>query len=182
MHMTKGRPADLTGRAEREIRVYDLLDQLEVAYEYVDHEAAMTMEDCLEVDKILDAVICKNLFLCTRQKDKYFLLLMPGEKKFRTAQVSKLIGCSRLSFAREEDMIRLLDLTPGSVSVMGLMNDHENNVQLLIDEDVREGEYFACHPCMNTTSMRFPVKDLLEKILPAIHHEPVYLKLEEVYL
>lgn len=182
MHLTKGRPQKTEGRQEREIRVYDLLDRLNIEYEYVDHEAAMTMEDCLAVDRILDAVICKNLFLCTRQKDKFFLLMMPGEKKFRTAQVSKLVGCSRLSFAGEEDMLELLDLTPGSVSVMGLMNDHDNKVQLLMDEDIRNGEYFGCHPCMNTTSMRFSVKDLLEKVLPEIHHTPEFLKLEEVYL
>ncbi len=180
MQLRKGKPADLTGRTDRELRVYDLLDRLNIEYESVDHEAAMTMEDCLEADRVLDALICKNLFLCTRQKDKFFLLMMPGEKKFRTAQVSKMIGCSRLSFADENDMLRLLDITPGSVSVMGLMNDHDDQVQLLMDEAVRDGEFFGCHPCMNTTSMRFRVADLLQKVLPEIHHEPIFLKLEEV--
>lgn len=177
MILQKGRPTDLAGRAEREIRVYDLLDRLGIEYESMDHPAVTTMEGCRMVDERLHALICKNLFLCDRRREHYFLLMLPGEKKFRTAEVSALAGSGRLSFASQEDMDRMLDLTPGAVSVMGLMNDQEKKVQLLIDEEICEEEYFGCHPCVNTTSLRFRVADLLERVLPAIGHEPVRVRL-----
>ena len=177
MHLTKGRPENMTGRREREKRVYELLDQLDIEYEYVDHEPMRTMQDCLEVDRILDAVICKNLFLCNRQKTAYYLLMLPGDKQFRSGEVSRLAGSSRLSFAPPEDMERLLDVSPGSVSVMGLMNDHGRRVRLLMDEEILTQEYFGCHPCVNTTSLRLSVKDLTEKFLRAVEHEPMILRL-----
>lgn len=177
MHLTKGRPKELSGRTAREIRVYDLLDELNISYEYVDHEPMRSMQDCLEVDSILNAAICKKLFLCNHQKTAYYLLMLPGEKKFRSGEVSRLAGSSRLSFAPPEDMERLLDLSPGSVSVMGLMNDHEGRVQLLMDEEILTQEYFGCHPCVNTTSLRLSVRDLTEKILKKIRHEPMLLHL-----
>ena len=170
MELQKGRPADTAGRLEKEIRTYDLLDRLGVEYERIDHEPAMTMEDCKEVDQLLEAVICKNLFLCNRQQTEFYLLMIPGEKPFKTKFLSAQIGSSRLSFAPPEAMERLLDITPGSVSVLGLMNDLENQVQLLIDEDVLRAPVFGCHPCINTSSLRLATADLTARILPAMHH------------
>ena len=177
MELQKGRPADITGRLEKEIRTYDLLDRLGVEYERIDHEPAMTMEDCKEVDQLLEAVICKNLFLCNRQKTAFYLLMIPDTKVFHTKDLSAQIGSARLSFAKPEYMEEFLDITPGSVSVMGLMNDKEHRVQLLIDEDVLDGEYIGCHPCINTSSIRFKVKDLVEKVIPAMEHDFVKVKL-----
>lgn len=177
MELQKGRPADITGRLEKEIRTYDLLDRLGVEYERIDHEPAMTMEDCKEVDQLLEAVICKNLFLCNRQKTAFYLLMIPDTKVFHTKDLSAQIGSARLSFAKPEYMEEFLDITPGSVSVMGLMNDKEHRVQLLIDEDVLDGEYIGCHPCINTSSIRFKVKDLIEKVIPAMGHDFVKVKL-----
>ena len=170
MLLQQGRPADCTGRLEKEIRVYDLLDRLGVAYERIDHPAADTMEACAAVDAALDAVICKNLLLCNRQCTAFYLLMIPGGKVFKTKDLSAQIGSSRLSFASAEHMQALLDITPGSVSVLGLMNDTENKVQLLIDEDVLKGERFGCHPCINTSSLRLSMKDLTDVILPALGH------------
>ena len=172
MKLETGRPADWAGRLPKEIRCYDLLDSLGVAYQRIDHEAAMTMEACEEIDRALDAVICKNLLLCNRQHTRFYLLMLPGEKQFKTSVLSTEIGSSRLSFASAEDMQALLEITPGSVSVLGLMNDHEHRVELLMDEDVVKGEYFGCHPCINTSSLRLKMSDLLEKILPAMEHSP----------
>ena len=177
MELQKGRPADTAGRLEKEIRTYDLLDRLGVEYERIDHEPAMTMEDCKEVDQLLEAVICKNLFLCNRQKTAFYLLMIPDTKVFHTKDLSAQIGSARLSFAKPEYMEEFLDITPGSVSVMGLMNDKEHRVQLLIDEDVLDGEYIGCHPCINTSSIRFKVKDLIEKVIPAMGHDFVMVKL-----
>ena len=170
MELVKGRPATNAGRLEKEIRCYDLLDSLGVEYQRIDHEAAMTMEACVEIDKVLDATICKNLLLCNRQATAFYLLMIPGDKQFKTSVLSKEIGSSRLSFSKPEYMAEFLDITPGSVSVLGLMNDHDHHVQLLMDEDVLQGEYFGCHPCINTSSLRIKTQDLMEKILPAMDH------------
>ena len=172
LEMITGRPATNAGRLDKEIRCYDLLDSLNVRYQRIDHEAAMTMEACVEIDKALDATICKNLLLCNRQCTQFYLLMLPGEKHFKTSVFSKQIGSSRLSFAAPEYMEQFLDITPGSVSVLGLMNDHDNHVQLIIDEDILKGEYFGCHPCINTSSLRLKTADLMEKIIPAMHHNP----------
>ena len=174
MQLVDGRPENTDGRLEKEIRVYDFLDSLGVRYKRIDHEAAMTMEACEEIDRTLGegAAICKNLFLCNRQETEFYLLLIPGEKPFKTKYLSAQIGSSRLSFGKPEYMEKFLDITPGSVSVLGLMNDQEKKVRLLIDEDVLTKPYFACHPCINTSSMRFKTSDLMEKVIPAMGHEP----------
>ena len=170
MILHEGRPADCTGRLDKEIRVYDLLDSLHIPYQRIDHEAAMTMEACAAVDEALGATICKNLLLCNRQCTDFYLLLLPGDKPFKTKELSKQIGSSRLSFAAAEYMEQFLDITPGSLSILGLMNDKENRVQLLIDEDVLNGQWIGCHPCINTSSLRIPTKALLETLIPAIGH------------
>ena len=169
------RPED--ERLTKETRGYDLLERLDVPFVRVDHEAAATIEDCLEVEALLGIHICKNLFLCNSQKTKFYLLMMPGEKHFSTKDLSKQIGSARLSFAPPEYMEKYLDITPGSVSVLGLMNDHGNDVQLLIDSDVTKEPFVGCHPCINTTSLRLATSDLIEKILPAVNHEPRYVEL-----
>lgn len=179
MELVNGRPETTEGRLEKEIRVYDFLDQLGVSYQRVDHEAAMTMEACKEIDDTLGdgTAICKNLFLCNRQETRFYLLLILGDKTFKTKDLSAQIGSSRLSFAKAEYMEKYLDITPGSVSILGLMNDQEKRVQLLIDEDVLKPEYFGCHPCINTSSLKIRMEDLKDKIIPALGHEPVYVKL-----
>lgn len=179
MKLYHGSPADMSGRNDREIRAYRFLDALGVDFDRTDHpdEPATTMEVCAEVDAVLDVKICKNLFLCNRQKTRFYLLIMPGDKPFKTKELSGQMGISRLSFADEKAMGELLDLRPGSVSVLGLMNDKEHLVQLVIDEDVLKDEYFGCHPCENTSSIRFKTADLTEKILPALHHEPILVHL-----
>ena len=168
----EGRPKNCGGRLDKEIRCYDFLDGLGVAYQRIDHEAAMTMEACAAVDEALNATICKNLLLCNRQCTDFYLLLLPGDKVFKTSQLSKQIGSSRLSFAAPEYMERFLDITPGSVSILGLMNDHDHQVKLLLDEDVLKGQYFGCHPCINTSSLKLRTEDLVNKIIPALGHAP----------
>ena len=177
MILCKGRPENAEGRLDKEIRSYDLLDSLGVEYERIDHEPAMTMEICEAIDEALGATICKNLFLCNRQQTDFYLLMMPGDKPFKTKDLSAQIGSSRLSFATPEHMEKYLDITPGSVSVLGLMNDKGNNVRLLIDEDVLKGEYIGCHPCINTSSIRLKTGDMMNKVIPATKHSPTMVKL-----
>lgn len=163
------RPKD--ERLPKEMAVYDLLEKLDIPYARVDHEVMPTIESCQEVDKILGIEICKNLFLCNQQKTKFYLLLMPGTKKFVTKDLSKQIQSARLSFAKENFMEELLGLKPGSVSIMGLMNDTGNQVRLLIDRDVLKEEYLGCHPCINTSSLKLKMQDVLDKFLPSVHHD-----------
>ena len=183
MELVNGRPENEEGRLDKEIRVYDLLDSLGVEYQRIDHEAAMTMEACEEIDRTLSegeengVAICKNLFLCNRQATDFYLLLIPGDKPFKTKYLSAQIGSSRLSFAKPEYMEKYLDITPGSVSIMGLMNDKENHVQLLIDRDVLAHETIGCHPCINTSSLRLNRDDVLNKFLPAVHHDYIQVDL-----
>lgn len=177
MQLYNGRPADLSGRLDKEKRVYDLLDELGIEYARVDHPAAETMEACEEIEKVLGVEICKNLFLCNRQKTDFYLLMMPGSKPFKTKDITKQLGCARLSFAGAEFMQEFLDITPGSVSVLGLMNDKENRVRRVIDKDILDGEYIGCHPCINTSSLSIKTQDIINKFLPAVTHEPTIVEM-----
>ena len=179
MELLHGSPADLAGRSDREVRAYALLDRLGIAFDRTDHpdRPAAGMEVCAEVDAILGVHICKNLFLCNRQQTNFYLLIMLGDKPFRTKELSGQLGVSRLSFADEAHMEQLLDLHPGSVSVLGLMNDKDHRVQLVIDEDVLKEELFGCHPCENTSSLRFATRDLTDKLLPALGVRPAVVRL-----
>ena len=168
--LTEGRP-DPAGLTAREIAVYDFLEKLEIPFARMGHDAAETMEACAEIDTRLGVRMCKNLFLCNRQKTEFYLLMMPGDKPFKTKDLSAQINSSRLSFAGAEDMEEYLGLTPGSVSVTGLMNDTQNKVKLLVDKDLMDSEYIGCHPNINTSSLKIKTKDIFEVFLPAVNHE-----------
>ncbi len=172
-----GRPEQDAGRLEKELRCYDFLDRLEIPYQRIDHEAAMTMEACEEIDRTLGCTICKNLMLTNRQETDFYLLLMPADKPFKTKNLSAQIGSARLSFAKPEYMERYLDITPGSLSILGLMNDREKKVRLLIDEDVLKEEWFGCHPCINTSSLKMRTEDVEKRLIPALGHEPQIVEL-----
>ncbi len=177
-HLFSGRPQDTRGRLTKELRTYDLLDQLCIPYERLDHSAAFTIEDCHGADRLLGIDICKNLFLRNAQKSSFYLLMMPGDKKFRTALLSRQIGSARLSFGEPQYMEKFLDITPGSLSVLGLMNDTQGRVRLLIDEDVIKGrEFIGCHPCVNTSSLKIQTRDILEKFLPHVEHPYTLVRL-----
>ena len=171
MELYKGRPEDNSDRLPREIRTYDYLDDLGIEYFRTDHEAANNMEACNRIDAVLGVIICKNLFLCNRQKTAFYLLMMPGDKKFKTKELSAQINSARLSFADPEDMLKYLDIEPGAVSIMGLMNDKGHDVKLLIDEDVLKGKDIGCHPCVCTSSLKMSTKDVIERFLPATGHD-----------
>ena len=177
MQLMNGRPDNCESRLAKEIRVYNLLDSLNIDYQQVDHEAAMTMEACAAIDEVMGTAMCKNLLLCNRQCTQFYLLLIPGDKPFKTSVLSKQIGSSRLSFAAGEYMEQFLDITPGSLSILGLMNDKDNRVTLLIDQEVLSDEFIGVHPCVNTSSLRLRTADLLEKIIPAMNHSMTVVEL-----
>jgi len=175
IRLFSGRPED--ERLEKELRCYDLLDSLGIEYMRADHEHADTIEACHQVEKVLGCEICKNLLLTNRQMTDIYLLLMPGDKPFKTKILSKQIGTARLSFATAEQMERFLDITPGSVSVLGLMNDKQGLVHLLIDNDLLKDEYFGCHPCINSSTLKIRTTDVIEKLIPAMGHPITYVEL-----
>ena len=179
MELMKGRPADTMNRLPREVHVYDVLDEIGLTYYRTDHAPVDHMEDCYEIDAVLEATICKNLFLCNRQKTQYYLLMMPGEKVFKTKELSNQIHSARLSFAPAEKMEEYLDILPGAVSVLGLMNDKEHQVQLLVDEDVLNAEYVGCHPCVNTSSLRLKTSDIFNTFLKEVSHDYITVVLSE---
>lgn len=165
-----GRPEDFSARIDKERCCYEMLDRLSIEYSLTDHEHADTIEACHEIEKTLGAAICKNLFLTNRQQTEFYLLLMPGDKPFKTKLLSKQIGTARLSFASGEQMQELLDITPGSVSVLGLMNDG-GRVHLVIDSELLRDEFIGCHPCINTSTLKIKTSDIIEKFLPEVGHE-----------
>ena len=172
-----GVPANVAERQPRERRCYEFLDRLGVSYRRADHEAANTMELCREIEKTLGCPICKNLLLTNRQQTDFYLLLMEGDKVFKTKYLSKALGCSRLSFAADEHMEALVDITPGSLSVLGLMNDPDKKVRLVIDRPVLEQPEIGFHPCLNSSTLAVSMADFREKLLPALGHEATVVEL-----
>lgn len=166
MTIETGRPADCSGRPEKECAVYDLLERLDIPFTRADHPAAFTMEECEAVSQALHTPICKNLFLCNRQKTAFYLLLLPASKPFRTKEIT-----ARLSFAGEEQLASLLHLTPGSATIFGLQYDTENRVQLVVDRDLLDEAYFGCHPCINTSTIRLKTSDVFDRLTHALHHD-----------
>ena len=171
MTIETGRPADCSGRPEKECAVYDLLERLDIPFTRADHPAAFTMEECEAVSQALHTPICKNLFLCNRQKTAFYLLLLPASKPFRTKEITAQLGCARLSFAGEEQLASLLHLTPGSATIFGLQYDTENRVQLVVDRDLLDEAYFGCHPCINTSTIRLKTSDVFDRPTHALHHD-----------
>lgn len=172
-----GAPEDTQNREDRELRTYKLLETLNIPFQRLDHSAAMTMDDCDAVDAALDIEHCKNLFLRNTQKTEFYLLLMPHHKKFKTSVLSKQIGTARLSFAEEEFMVKYLDIHPGAVSILGLMNDIEHKVHLLIDTESLTKEYMGAHPCVNTSSLKIKTSDIYDKFLKYTGHEATFVTL-----
>ena len=173
-----GRPADGTGRIPQELAIYDRLDQLSIPFDRVDHEHADTMEICQEVEKVLGGQICKNLFLCNRQQTQFYLLMMPGDKPFKTKYLSAQLGCSRLSFADEGHMMDCLETTPGSVSALELLFDRAGKVQLVIDRDLMDDAFISGHPGISTSTLRLRREDLL-RYASSTGHEPIYVDLPD---
>ena len=152
--------------AEPEKSCLALLDSLKIPYEGLTHEHADTIELCAGIEEKLGAPIVKNLFLCNQQKTAFYLLIMPGNKVFKTKFLSKQIGSARLSFADAESMEKYLGVKPGSVSVLGLANDKTKAVKLIFDKDILGEEYLGFHPCLNTSTLKLRLKDLTDVFLP----------------
>ncbi|MCR5484703.1 MAG: prolyl-tRNA synthetase associated domain-containing protein [Clostridiales bacterium] len=171
----EGRPEEK--KTDREEKIYDALDSLKIKYKRAEHDASFTIEACLDVEKVTGVMTAKNLFLCNRQCTSFYLLVMPGDKPFKTKDLSSQINSARLSFADEKHMEEFLDTLPGSLSILGLLNDKEQKVRLLIDSDLLKEEYLGFHPCLNTSTLVLKTEDIINIYLPYVKHEPTYVNL-----
>lgn len=160
--------------------VYAELNRLNIAYSVVEHEAAATMQDCAAIEKQIGAMVCKNLFLCNRQQTDFYLLLMPGDKPFKTKYLSEQIGSSRLSFADADQMMELLHAAPGSASAFCLMFDSEHRIRLLVDSDLLQEDFLGCHPCRNTATVKIATGDLLNNFAVQSGHSYTLVRLPKI--
>ena len=173
----EGRPEDFSARPEKERRVYEFLEDLGVDFVHVDHPEEYSMGDAAEADEAIGVVGAKNVFLRDKKRRHFFLILVNGTKRIDLKQISELTGVKKLTFCREEDLDEILGLTPGAVTPFGLLNDEEGRVQLIIDASLQDEEFFAMHPCVNTTTVRISNRDFMEKVIPAMGHEPIFVDL-----
>ena len=169
-----GKPAEK--RSPQEDAIYDALDALGIPFDRVDHDHADTMEDCLRIEEVLGGKICKNLFLCNRQGTAFYLLMMPGDKPFKTKYLSAQLGCARLSFADAGHMERYLHTIPGSVSALELLFDTEHQVRLVMDRDLLKDETISGHPGFSTSTIRMSREDML-RYVNSTGHEPTWVDL-----
>lgn len=172
-----GAPAE--PRAENEQAVYDFLNRLHLPFSRLDHAPVHTMEDCHAIDTAMGTEMCKNLFLCNSQKTRFYLLLLPGEKSFRTKEISRQLGVSRLSFGDAEHMQEILHIAPGAVSPMGLLFESAREVTLLMDSDLKTMERLCCHPCVNTASISLDMQDFINVFVPATGHAITFVEINE---
>ena len=150
--------------------------ELNIPHEYHEHAAAHTMEDCLALPYAApDVTFCKNLLLCNTPKTAFFLYVTVPDKPFRTGDISKRLGSSRLSFAPSECLMDMLHLQSGSLSPLGLWFDEEQRIRLAFDKDVQRAERIAFHPCDNTATVLFDQQVFWEQVVPALEHEPLFI-------
>lgn len=156
--------------------VCSYLDNLGINYKKIEHSPAATMEECKKIEEILDNAICKNLLLRTTNGSAYYLLILRNDKQFVTSRISKLLGSSRLSFASGEEMESLLNTTPGSLSILSLIFDKEKKIKLAVDRDAVENEFFCCHPCDNTATLKIKASDITDIFIPSLEIKPVIIE------
>ncbi len=156
--------------------VCNYLNSISVDYKIIEHSPAATIEECKKIEEILNDTICKNLLLRTTNGSAYYLLILRNDKQFITSRISKLLGSSRLSFASGEEMEILLNTLPGSLSILSLIFDKDKKMKLAIDKDVIENEFFCCHPCDNSATLKIKTTDILNVYLPSLGISPIIIE------
>lgn len=164
-------------KTELEEKVYETLEELKIPYYRVETEPLISMEDCLVINEKLQMKTVKTLFLCNQQKTKFYLCIMPGDKRFDCKVFSRALQIARVSFGSEQLMNELLETQIGACSIFSALIDKENKVQIVIDQDVLKEEDYGCSDGTTTGYMKIKTKDVLEKILPYAHHTPIIVTL-----
>ena len=159
--------------------VFELISAMGIGYQYFEHPPVRTMEDCKASEQALNAVMPKNIFLCPRNQSAFYLLLTRPDAKYRTADISKQLGVSRLSFGPSDKLYEYLQTLPGAISPMGLLFDEEKKVTLAVDSALRDAPRLAFHPCVNTMSLAMSGKEFFEIFLPALGIEPIFVEIHD---
>ncbi len=173
--ITNELPQEFANELEKE--VYGKLNELNISFDRVDNDVVESMEECLEIDKKLGTEIRKTIIVCNEKKTQFYLIVLPSEKRFDSKEFRNKMECSRVSFAKVEDMERVLGVLPGSATVMSVIKDNDNIVQVVIDKEVADEEFFGCNTGANTRHIKIKTKDLIDVILPNLNHEPKIIEL-----
>ena len=160
--------------SESETAVFRFLDGLGIEYGWLFHEAKGSSHYGNEIYGVLEVPLPKNLFLVNK-KGRHYMLMLHADKNFVSKEVAHSVGSSRMSFGSPEKLAELMNTVPGSVSPLELLFDPDNQVQLLIDSELLEAPYVTMHAVNNTLTMRIRTEDFMEKVLPALHHEPIVI-------
>ena len=151
------------------MNIYDILRELNIRYEEIEHKAVYTIEEAMQEDipSKIEGIECKNLFV--KSKTRYYLIFLKAEKRADLKAIANLVGEAKLSFANEEELKNRLNLTIGSVTPLGLINDRDNLVTLLIDKEL-ENQKVLAHPNVNTKTVSMQSSDLI-KLVEHIKHQ-----------
>ena len=168
-------PQEYKNQLQKE--TYKALSQLKIPFERVDTDEAITMDDCVLIDQKLDMKMVKTLFLCNRKKTIFYLFITTGDKAFDTKNFSNTLGISRVSFAPAELMEEMLGNKIGAATVFGTLLDLDRDVQVIIDKEVAEEEYYGCSDGTTTCYMKIKTTDIINKLLPFAKHKPVIVEI-----
>lgn len=153
--------------------IYEILDKLKISYEEISHKAVFTVEEANAIQEQINGVGCKNLFL-TNKKGKYYIYVLEDSKQANLKELQIFLNEKRLSFGKEEELNEILKLTKGSVTPLGIINDKDNLVTILLDKDLIDKRILA-HPNVNTKTMSLEYKDLI-KIIEYTNHNYIIIE------
>ncbi len=150
--------------------VYGTLEKLQIPFERVDTDEAITMEDCVAIDEKLNMNMVKTLFLCNRQQTEFYLFVTVGNKPFRSKDFSSALGIARVSFAPAEQMETMLGTKIGAATVFSSLLDTDQRVQIIFDKDVLAEEWYGCSDGTTTGYMKVRTDDIYRRFLPFTKH------------
>src|SRR3989344_166488 len=151
-------------------KIKNYLKEHKIEYIVHEHQAVFTVEESKKIKTKIQGGICKNLFLKERKERKYYLVVLPGEKRLNIKELRDKIQAKDLTFASSEELKEILNLTPGSVSILGLINDKEHEAELIIDKEINEAKKLNFHPNINTESIELN-KENFHKLLKTFNNK-----------
>jgi len=157
-------------------KTYRALQELHIPFERVDTDEAITMEDCIQINKVLNVKVVKTLFLCNRQQTSFYLFITAGDKPFKTKDFSKALGVSRVSFAPADLMEKMLGTKVGATTVFSALLDKDNAIPVVFDKEVTCEEWYGCTDGTTTCYMKVKTEHILHAFLPYTKHLPLIIE------
>lgn len=151
-------------------KIYEALEKLQIPFQRVDTDEAITMEDCVTIDEKLDMNVVKTLFLCNRQQTVFYLFITVGNKPFHSKAFSNTLDVARISFAPAEQMESILGTKIGAATVFSSLLDTENKVRIVFDKEVIAEKWYGCSDGTTTGYMKVRTEDICKKFLPYTNH------------